>query len=618
VGLDLGEKAKVKETQKLYSRMWRLPRYRSMVIVMVLSILLSSLLLAFLRSSVTPGLCLSCVFLRYVLLLAFPFFVGPELIYLATRRKGAPLDRRRVFGMVEFGVLFWLALGTVGGLLGFLTGLDSLETRFWMLGAGVMYLVSAFVLKALSDRRTSRNLTAAAIPPLLWFVMAAALGYTEQLAFQMPTFWYLSFASSIVIYSIAVLIIFRAVSRPFERDLGIDGPQLLRAFAHSYLSDNAEPFDRAISTIATQQNIPVEIMVFKENRGLVVVGVVLYVHPGPFRNVGSSFLTSTIIDHIESKYAVPAFVMHGSCTHHQNLANKEQFAKVLAKIDELIDTASTVDSVSGPHWSAMGRFKVWTMFLGDSVLTITTSAPEFTDDIFIEVGREAAKAVRNRVPKIADVAVVDAHNCISDEAISVMPGDPQATEFIDSMSKAVSSTMDRPWERINVGAYRIIPDDVGVKDGMGPGGIVALVIKTASHETALLSVDGNNMESGFREKAIASLKSLGFDQAEIVTTDTHIVNAVSLSSKGYPPVGRLKPEEILGNIDEAAVKARERITVVKAGFNFGEVKGLMTYGVKGYDTLTEDVAEASRLAKRVGVASAGLTILLSVLLTFLV
>ena len=51
------------------------------------------------------------------------------------------------------------------------------------------------------------------------------------------------------------------------------------------------------------------------------------------------------------------------------------------------------------------------------------------------------------------------------------------------------------------------------------------------------------MEPGFREEIFASLSNSGIDNAEVVTTDTHLVNAISLSSKGYPPVGRIKSEE---------------------------------------------------------------------------
>ena len=134
---------------------------------------------------------------------------------------------------------------------------------------------------------------------------------------------------------------------------------------------------------------------------------------------------------------------------------------------------------------------------------------------------------------------------------------------------------------------------------------------------ALISIDGNNMEPGFREKILSLLKSQGFDEAEVVTTDTHVVNAISLSSKGYPPIGRNKPDETLEHIIAASVKARERVHPVKVGMGFGMAKGLRTFGEKGFDILTQNIAEAAGIAKKEGIRAGGGSILLYLLLAFL-
>jgi len=134
---------------------------------------------------------------------------------------------------------------------------------------------------------------------------------------------------------------------------------------------------------------------------------------------------------------------------------------------------------------------------------------------------------------------------------------------------------------------------------------------------ALISIDGNNVEPGFREKAQSLLKAQGFDDAEIITTDTHVVNAISLSSKGYPPIGRNKSNETLEHILAASVKARERVQPVQVGLGFGKASGLRTFGERGFDILTQDVAEAASIAKRAGIRAGGGSILLYILLSFL-
>ncbi|NIV68135.1 DUF2070 family protein, partial [Candidatus Bathyarchaeota archaeon] len=84
---------------------------------------------------------------------------------------------------------------------------------------------------------------------------------------------------------------------------------------------------------------------------------------------------------------------------------------------------------------------------------------------------------------------------------------------------------------------------ISPSEGIGPGGVIAVAFHLGEREMVLISIDGNNMEPGFREKAQSLLKAQGFDDAEIITTDTHVVNAISLSSRGYPPIGRNKPDE---------------------------------------------------------------------------
>jgi putative membrane protein len=489
--------------------------------------------------------------------------------------------------------------------------------RFWILGLGAAYMLFAFLVTGLSDHHPIRNFLAAMMIPTLWYLIVFVVEAYGGAIYVLPIWWPVVAIVMFLILSVAVNYIFRAVSVPFERDLGINGPELLRAFGYDYLTNNSEPMEATLSKIGEMQDVPIEILLIKNNAGLVAVGVVEYVHPGPFRQIGSSSLPSAIIDHVEQKHGVPAFVMHGSCTHQQNLTSKKDFPIVMAEIDRLIDETEVHDVMSGPHWSDLGKFKIWTIFTGDDVLTISTSAPEFTDDISLDVGRDAADMVRKRLPAIKRVSIVDAHNCIDGEAVSVMPGDLEAGEYVGAVSSAVFSTVNNPRIKVSAGVYRAVPEDVRPDEGMGPGGVTALVLDEGNREIVLLSLDGNNMEPGFREEAIRLLKTQGFDDAEVLTTDTHVVNAISLSSRGYPPVGQNKPQETMEAIIIAANKARENVSSVRMGLGFGEVKNLCTFGERGFDILTQNIAEAAGIAKRVGIRLGAASFLIAMLLTFL-
>jgi putative membrane protein len=613
----VGEKAKVKETVRLYSKVWQLPTYRGIIARVLVAVLAGAIISAALRTISSPAIDLVTSSSLSILVLVVPSFIGTGLLYLVVRKEGSPLDARRTAGSVQFGIFFWMAFGAIGSFLSFLTSNAYYEVRFWILGLGAAYMLFAFLVTGLSDHHPIRNFTAAMMIPALWYLMVFTLGGYGGAIYVLPNWWPIVAVVMFLMLSLAVNYIFRAVSVPFERDLNINGPELLRAFGYDYLTNNSEPMEATLSKIGEMQDIPIEILVIKNYAGLVAVGVVEYVHPGPFRQIGSSGLPSAIIDHIEQKHGVPAFVMHGSCTHQQNLTSKKDFPTVMAEIDRLIEETEVHDTMSGPHWSDLGKFKVWTLFAGNNVLTISTSAPEFTDDISLDVGRAAADMVRERLPEINGVSIVDAHNCINGEAVSVMPGDDSAGEYVGAVSSAVFSTVSNPRKNVSAGVYRVIPKDIQPDEGMGPGGVTALVLDGGEREVVLLSLDGNNMEPGFREEAIRILKTQGFDDAEVLTTDTHVVNAISLSSRGYPPIGQNKPQEVMEAIIIAANKAREKVSPVRMGLGFGEVKELCTFGERGFDILTQDIAEAAGIAKRVGIRVGAASFLITLLLTFL-
>ena len=612
----MGEKAKVKETVRLYTKVWQLPSFSGILGRLGLSVIIASLILSALRTRGDLSQ-LPISFLMYVLLFGLATFLGTGLLYLIVRQKDSPLDLRRTAGSMLFAVIFWVSLAMIGGLVDFLTGFEYLEARLIILGMGLAYLALTFLITGLSDHHPVRNIVGAVMYPLVLLFTWRSLVTLGSYIPTLPVNWFAIVLIILILDSVAVQYIFRAVSRPFERDLGINGPKLLRAFGHAYLVDNPIPFENMITEISTTQDLPVDVMVFKDATGLYAVGVILYVHPGPFRDIGSSPLPSVIMDHISEKYDVPAFVLHGTCTHHQNLATKEDYPKVLAEIDRLIEETSTYEMVAGPFWVDNGKYKVWTVFSDDDALVVTTSAPEFTDDISLEVGRRAVALVRDRVPSIKNVAIVDAHNCIDEDAVSVMPDDDDADEYVGSVASAVFSTVNSVRGEISTGIYQLRPENISTKEGMGPGGITAIVIKNVEGESVLISVDGNNVEPGFREQVISLLKGQGFHHVEIATSDTHVVNAVSMSSRGYPPVGREKAFEVLEAIGVTAAKAREDMRQVSLGLGFGEVKDLRTYGEKGFDTLTQDIAEAAKIAKHVGLRVAGGVALISFLLALL-
>ncbi len=68
-----------------------------------------------------------------------------------------------------------------------------------------------------------------------------------------------------------------------------------------------------------------------------------------------------------------------------------------------------------------------------------------------------------------------------------------------------------PTKQFMVGAASVFPKEFSLKNGMGTGGITAIVVQVENQKTAYIMIDGNNMIPGLREKILAALASVGFD-----------------------------------------------------------------------------------------------------------
>jgi len=608
----VSEKAKVKETVGLYSKVFRLPTFRGIILRLASLILIVSIAAAAAKAvKFSPSVFLG-TFLYFAALLTFAALLG-----LWMKRKGHPLDLRRTTGVILSGSVFWFTVGLIGTILESVFGIAGAEGRAWLFGAMLAYLLFAFLVSALSDRHPLLNHLDAACPVVFFLLVVWLLEASYPSFIVLPQMWLIIIAFSIIASSAAVQYIFRAVGVPFARDLGISGPELLRAFARDYLSNDPKPFEAVMTRIATLQDLPISVVVLRHDSKLVGVAVIPYVHPGPFRDIGGSDLPAMIVEHIRSKHGVPALVMHGTCTHHQNLTTKDDIQEVLGEVDRLIEQTPCTDRVVGPLRGESGKFKVVGLGIGDAMLGIVTSAPEFTDDIGLEVGLDAARRVTERSPSIRRVAVVDAHNSIDDDAVSIMPGDPEAKVYEDSLVSTAALLSNQQSNHFEVGMHQFQPSDISRKDGLGDGGLCTLALRVQGKLHIVLSIDGNNMEPGFREDIITLLRSLGASDAEVITTDTHVVNAVALSSRGYPPVGRYQQGEFLKAAEQSARSAIESLQPAAAGLGLGQAKNMRTFGEKGFDTLTGDIAESASIAGKVGPVAGTLAALLSLLFTLL-
>ena len=129
----MGEKAKVKETVQLYSKVWQLSSFRRIILNLIVSTLAISLILAFLRTSHTSFAFIQYSFMLYLSIYATSMLLGTLLMFAIVRKKDSPLDARRTAGSAQFGVIFWVIMGVTGGILDWVFVSDYFEIRFLLI-----------------------------------------------------------------------------------------------------------------------------------------------------------------------------------------------------------------------------------------------------------------------------------------------------------------------------------------------------------------------------------------------------------------------------------------------------------------------------------------------------
>jgi putative membrane protein len=170
---------------------------------------------------------------------------------------------------------------------------------------------------------------------------------------------------------------------------------------------------------------------------------------------------------------------------------------------------------------------------------------------------------------------VDAHNSYVEGQGDILYGTPTAEKLVTDTKAAI---------RAAVAAARDGPIEVGTavregysigRDGIGPEGFRALVVRAAGSTTGYVLIDGNNLLIGRRDPIVRSLLER-VDVAEVLTTDNHVVHEVD---GGINPVGERYPLDALIRESRAALEeALRNVEPVSVRFEEKNVSGIKVLG----------------------------------------
>ncbi|MCX8150926.1 MAG: DUF2070 family protein [Candidatus Bathyarchaeota archaeon] len=495
---------------------------------------------------------------------------------------------RRTVALSYFGWFLWfffIGLGVVFGLIFNILW----WVKFCLLGFAALLTLRAVVFFAVSSATIVRRLTAVLLQPtfcMLSFVVV-------WLNFNVALLVYVPFLVMAPVAACAASALFvYLLDRMGQKMYSISSMTIFKAFMLNWVSALNEPLEAFFEKLGKDEEVEVSFLKFDASKPKAAV-IVPLVHPGPFKNIGSSLLPSMLKHAYEGKYGGDACVPLGLLGHELDAASQEQNHKIINHVLDAAAFSSTIDKATQCVTVSEGFVTASCQLFGRTALLSFTLAPKTTEDLPQELG----SIVRQEAERLGleGALVVNAHNSLTSN-VNI----EASLETLRAVaSKCLRKAVSMPLYPFEVGAATVYPKDFTLKDGMGAGGITALVVKVAGQKTAYIVIDGNNMVSGLREKILSALHAVGFQESEVFTTDTHAVSAVVLGQRGYHPVGEVMDQEILINhIKAVAQKAASVLEPSKAGSFRVVVPKVRVIGEDCLASLTVLVDRSIQKAKR--------------------
>ena len=213
-----------------------------------------------------------------------------------------------------------------------------------------------------------------------------------------------------------------------------------------------------------------------------------------------------IISDYEKEFSCDACVPLGILGHELDLASQSQNQRIITQVIEAAKFSASTDEATPFVKVTEGFVTASCQVFGKTAFLSFTLAPKNTEDLPQELGR----IVNEEAEKLGLECniVVNAHNSLTD----TVEAEASIETLRDVASKCLKKAVSLPSYAFEVGASTVFPKEFSLEDGMGSGGITAVVVNVAEQKTAYVVIDGNNMVSGLREEILSALKSAGFHE----------------------------------------------------------------------------------------------------------
>jgi putative membrane protein len=493
-----------------------------------------------------------------------------------------------------------VALLVAGGVVAWVAGLD----QSFVYDVLVVALASIFALRLLVVMAVSRSsLLVASVPAsiqtltsaLLLFVYSGTVRYLQPertsafdayllylaRADEAPTAvaaigaeQFLLLVATCAIYAVGVVVFLSVVDRPWRQSLGVSVLDFIRGFI-GHVAEGTRELEDFFEQLGEEAVVPVTVLAFRDGDGAEKARFVLpMIHPGPMGEIGGGNLPERVARRSEGL----AFPPHATAGHDFNLVTEREVDAVLDAADAAHDRIDYGPEGTDSARAAAGEASVLGQRFGDDALLVSTFSPTFADDVEYGVGLSATAEARTA--GLDDVLLVDAHNCNNGldgpDLGHVTPGSRRSFDLITAAGEAGRALAAAETGPLELGVAWD-ETDWEPREGIGPLGIRVAVVDVGGRTTAYVLVDGNNMEPGLRDRLVDSLVAddraetpaaaapttdggVRVDAAEVMTTDTHVVNTIEADNQVGAAIDDDELVATVGRLVGDALADREPVT----------------------------------------------------------
>jgi putative membrane protein len=598
----------IDNAKKHYSSLFTLPSLKKALLLLVAITVIGASLTAY---AVYPGI-------NSLLLGIFLFIITVTVDFLVSKailRNDRIFTMRRTLDMSYYCWLLWLAFMVLGTVLGFFFG-ATLWLKMALIGYAAVITLRIMVLAATSYCAKWRQIISALLQPFLcslavgayWILQTGTVVLTASPALQVIIYIVLA---PVISYA-AVTLFLHSIDRLGKTTYNLPAMNLFKAFLLNWVSDDNEALEKHLEEMGENTDINVNLLKFDSDKPKAAF-IMPLVHPGPFKNIGSSLLPSLLKQSYEEKYNCSACTLLGILGHELDLASQAQNHKIISEVLKEAEFQSTQTCASPFTRSIYNGAIAGCQIFGDTAFVSFSMAPQTTEDLPQELGRVVTEEAKRLGLKHA--VLVNAHNSLDNESSDM---NIHLDAFKGAAFECLKKATALPTNNFKVGSATTHPEVFTQKQGMGAGGITAIAVEVGSQKMIYIVIDGNNMIPHFREKILESLTSQGFDDADVFTTDTHAVSGLSTGKRGYHPVGEAMDHQVLIQIiGDLAKQALSNVEASKVGCIEFTVPKVRVIGEERLNSVSILIDKAINRAKKAAPVIFGVEGLLLILLLLL-